>query len=402
MSAVASAPAPAASPAASPAPAAAPAAPAAAPQSGRQAANLSDAYSMLDAMGKPDDAAPSTPPKPSDPTPPKPGEPDSAAAKPGDDPNRLAPRQLRAAYEDLKRKHTELQRQRDEEAAKPITDRPEFKKLHETLAQREQRLAELEDEVKFANYERSSEYIHKYKQPLNEAYAAGCEKVAGVRVVGQDGQTRQGTAHDFDVIMQQTDDSAAANMATEMFGPAAAMVLFHRERVLELNNRQMRAIEQFKQQGGQREAQRGEMQSRQAQAQAQAWSKANETAIKKYPHLFAPDPEDSKGNEILEKGFELADAAFSGGNIRDPKTGQFRRLTQQEQILLHSAVRNKAAAFDRLAYRLNQTKARVKELESKLKSFQDSEPGAGSGKGKPGAQLSTWDQIDADLLKRAH
>jgi hypothetical protein len=284
------------------------------------------------------------------------------------------------------------------ERAKPVED-PEKKRLSETLEQREKRLAELEDEMRFASFEKSSEYKDKYWTPFSDAYQQGRNKVASLRLTDANGDTRQGTAEDFDSLMRITDDDQAAELASDLFGVKAPMVLWHREKVQELNNTRLKALEDFRKQGGEREKLRGEQMQKQQKEIAALWESENKAGVERFPKLFKPEEGDEKGNALLARGFELADAAF-GSALADPATGQPVKLSPQEMVKLHSAIRNKAAGFDRLAYKYGISQKRIAELETKLKEYEASEPSPGDGQRKlkspPGSAL---DAAEAELMK---
>jgi len=105
------------------------------------------------------------------------------------------------------------------------------------------------------------------------------------------------------------------------------------------------------------------------------WTTLNEGAATKYPQYFKPVEGDEKGNELLQKGFELVDKIFLDGGDLQP----------EEAIKLHSQVRNRAAAFGRLAFQNRTLTEKVAALEKELAQFKDSTPKNGDGRtGKRG------------------
>jgi hypothetical protein len=383
----------------------------------KPAENLNDAFAQLDAMGEPNPSAElqgkDAPAKPADqPTGDKPDDkaadaPD-APAKPGDEPAKQPPAKaatLREALDRTKAENAALQKKiaeyEAEKAKTPVED-PEKKKLSETLAEREKRLSELEEEQRFSNYERSQEYQEKWNAPFVSAYEAGRARVRSLTLTDENGAVRQGTDADFDAIMRITDNDAAAERAAEVFGNKASMVMYHREKAVELNQARLNALDEFRKNGAERD------QKRQAEWKAtsekvlkeatETWQKARTAPHEKYPLFFKPIEGDTEGNTLLENGFKEADEAFSHMNPLDP------RLTseQRAQILQrHATIYNKAAAFNRLAHLLKKERTALRAAEAKLKEFEASEPGRGDGKGGGGPALSTWDSIDAQLAKLA-
>lgn len=311
----------------------------------------------------------------------------------------VAAAELRKAYENLKSEHARLKEEHTKlKDFKPPED-TEKKALAERVEAHTKRISELEAELRYSNYERSEEYKTKYHEPFVEAYQAGRAKVASLKVADAEGETRQGTAADFDNIMRIQDDETAAEKATEMFGAKASIVLYHRERVQELNAARAKAVEEYRKSGDERERQRLEQQTlakttaeKQAGEIAGMFKTFADEAIEKYPQWFKPEEGDDKGNELLVKGFERADLAFKSSPFQP-------NLTPQERdgiIRLHTAIRNKAAGFDRLVYKNTQLSNRVKELETKLAEFENSKPTGGIGKAKS-SEASFLQSVDEEI-----
>lgn len=376
------------------------------------AKSLADAYSQLDEMvGEP-------PPPRDPPAPPgktaqegndKPGstEGDEGAetettegedTKPEEQPKTPEKKgQLRPLYDKLKADYAKLEAKVKELESKPAqpADDPEKTKLTQTLEAREKRLKELEDEFRFSNYERSTEYKEKFEQPFLDAYGAGRAKVASLNLTDAEGNARKGTAEDFDSFMRITDDDQAANVAAELFGTKAPMVMYHREKVMELNAARNKALDTYRKEGTAREQARTEAAQKHQKEMAGLWQKESHGAVEKYPRLFKPIDGDEKGNELLQRGFERADAAF-GSPLKDAD-GKPVRLSGADLVKLHAEIRNKAGGFDRAIHLLAKERARVKELETRLKEYEDSGPG-GSDKGRKSKKVqSTWDAVDESL-----
>ena len=288
--------------------------------------------------------------------------------------------ELRQAYESLKAKHKALEQEHLALKTAPRED-PEKKTLAERLAEREKRLSDLETEIKFARYESSEEYKEKYWKPFEDAFGVARSKVASLKITDSEGVAHQATAEDFDKIAQIKDDDQAADLAHEMFGNKAPVVLYHRERVQELNAARLKAIEDFRKLGSEREKQWQEQQSKTTESIGKLWQQANAEAVEKYPQWFKPaeGEEASEENAILEEGFKLADAGFSDNP----------NLTHEQRVRLHSAIRNRAAGFGRVVFQNRKLEARVAELEEKLKAFEASEPGSGDGAGKQKTEDAT-------------
>ncbi len=389
--------APAAAPAAAPAPSQGFTHPPLAEPAGSEA--FGDLESLATDNGQPEPAKPdAAPEKPraadgkfTKPEPAK--EPAKAPEKPVDKvltpetpPEKMAPKQLREAYEGLKRKQAEMEakyKELETKASKPADD-PEKKTLAERLAAREQRLKEVEDELRFTDYSKSEEYKQRFEKPFVDAYVNARARVAGLKTVEKRNdldevtqQARQGTAEDFDHLMKISDDNDAAEWATERFGNKAPIVLSHRERVQELNHARQAATEEYRTKGAERDKARAMEQETVQKSFTEAVENHAKAAIEKYPQWFKPDDTDVKGNEILERGQHLVKRVLSNG--APLKDGE-QPMTPAQYASAVAAVRNKAAAFDRLAHRHAQASSRIKTLEAELAAFKSSQPGKGDVK----------------------
>lgn len=312
------------------------------------------------------------------------GEPDKPdEGKPGSEapPGKTRAAELRSAYESLKAKYKALEEEHRKLKSQPPPKDPEKEEMAK-------RLAELEHEMRFRHYESSEEYKQQYEKPFVEAYQQGRAKAASLKVTDESGDIRQGTPEDFDRIVRLADDDAAADLAAELFGNKAPVILYHRERVHELNAARVKAIEEFRKLGGERDKKLAEEQSRAREEIARLWRQANADAAEKYPQWFKPAEGADDENQALEAGYQMADRGFSD----DPS------MTIEERVALHSAIRNRAAAFGRVVLQNRKLAARVAELERELQQFKSSEPGSGGGKGLQKQELAdTLDAVVAGL-----
>lgn len=297
------------------------------------------------------------------------------------------PATLRAAYENVKRRNQELEQQvREIQQSKPTED-PRLKTYQERLEAADKRREELESEIRYSAYERSSEYQDKYQKPFEEAYQWGRQNTARLKVLQEDGASRPATPEDFDKIMLIPDDGDAVDIAETMFGNKAKIVLDHRWEMKKLDAARYRAIENFRKQGGERQQKMTETEARQREQIGKMWGELNNEAAERFPKWFKAEDGDEDGNKLLEEGYRLTDAAFSNGNGMPP----------EQLVRLHASIRNRAAAFTREVYRNNKLGERVSELEKQLAEYQASEPGPGEG-GGPKTESDSW---EAELDKLA-
>lgn len=341
-----------------------------------------------------------------------PEKPEKAKADPAKEtPKETNVRRMAKEYEATKAKIAAYEKELAELKSKPAND-PEKEALNKKLETLEKRYKETDDELRFARYESHPEYKENFEKPFHEAYMAGQNKVANLKVIERKNDLdeitqagRQSTKEDFDRLMRFTDDDQAAAFAEEMWGGVKATIaLQHRELVLMKNADREKAIETYRKEGHTREAARREQHEKFVKDMGALYNKERDEAVAKYPKLFAPIEGDEHGNSLLEKGFRDADDTMDG--MITTEDGQRRRMTPQENARRQAMIRNKAGNHDRL-WHLNMQKAKqIKELSEKLKQYEESEPGPGDGKGKGGAggEVSgrpTMEKAWAELDKRA-
>jgi GrpB-like predicted nucleotidyltransferase (UPF0157 family) len=303
--------------------------------------------------------------------------------------------ELRAAYAKVKSRVAELEKQLTEVKSKPVDD-TERKTFTDQIVGLNKKLEEAVGNLKFVAYEQSDEYKQKYETPFVETWNEGVQQITTLTVSTDEG-TRKGTAEDFQSIMRESDNERAATIATEMFGPNAFYVLSQRRELQKLNNARVKALGEYKSSMAERTKTETEAAIKAKEGAEAAriqrlttFKKYNEEAATKYPDWFAPLEGDEEGNKLLEKGLKDADLAFQGGN----------GLTPEQVIKLHSAIRNRSAAFGRLTYRLKQKDLKIAELEKALTEIRGSAPGDGEvGREEKTKEASAFEELEA-LAKR--
>jgi len=228
--------------------------------------------------------------------------------------------------------------------------------------------------LKTVAYEQSDEYKEKYEQPFIDAWQEGAQLVSRLSLQDEEGNTRKGTHEDFQRIMSVADDEQAANLAQEMFGSNAFYVLSSRRDLQRLHHQRVKALDEHKANFSEKEKNALETAKKQAEErEAQRiqntalFQKLNSQAAEKYPELFAPVPGDDEGNALLARGYKDADLAFTGAPD----------LPNDRRVALHSAIRNRAAAFGRLVHQLKTKDAEIAELQKELEDIKGSTPGPG-------------------------
>lgn len=267
------------------------------------------------------------------------------------------------------------------ELRKTLPDPIKFKEVEERAKTLEARAKELEDEIRFTNFSKSQEFKEKYQKPYEESWKRWMGELG--ELVIQDaasGEERPLTPSDIlDLVNMPL--QKAREQADAQFGSFANDVMLARKEIRGLYENQNKALAEAKTSGAERETkmQQAARESHEVLSKeiTTHWTKANEMAKadEKFGKFFTPIEGDTEGNTRLTKGFEIADKAFSVNPLNPNLTSG-----QREQVVqLHSAVRNRAAAFGRLSYQNDKLSAELAALKEEFGKFKSLQPGAGDG-----------------------
>lgn len=295
------------------------------------------------------------------------------------------PKQLRTAYEQATKRLKELEgKLAEREATKPTED-PEKKALADRLAEVQKKTDQLEEELRFSAYERSDDYKSRYLRPLEDAFKSSYEEVAQLTITDGEGKETKATPEHFNALLRLPIAQAIVQ-AKEWFGDAATEVLAMRRNIVQLNSARQTAVDQFRTEGAERTKRFAEQTAKQQDEIRSLWRQNVDEGIEKHPQLFKASDDDAKGKELLTKGMQLAEYAFTGAH----------QLPPSERVKLHAAIRNKAGGFDYVVYQNRKLAAENKELRDKLSDYEKSEPGAGEGRRPAAGKAIGWaEEIEA-------
>lgn len=310
--------------------------------------------------------------------------------------------------EQYKAKVKSLEKQLADRKTAPEPGEPpqEFK---ERLTKAESRVKELEDEIRYVNYQKSPEFTEKYSKPYEAAWKRATAELGEVSVTDPSGAQRPATPEDM-LALVNLPLGKAREYADTLFGPFADDAMAHRKEIKALFDQQQQAISDAKNKATEWETTRSETAQKQhaeiSKAVSESWEKANQDVLthSKYGQYFTPRENDPEWNQRLAKGFELVDRAFSDANPRDPRLTPEQRRTIVER---HAAVRHRAAAFGPLRNENETLKGRIAELEKELAEYSTSEAPQGGGSGKAaaakGQQIAPdpWDRLRQGVRKYA-
>lgn len=366
---------------------------------------LQDVYSEIDALDKPSNEQKPKQPQKAKVEPPK---------KPDDDPHKEADvepakaeaterepvklNDLRSAYANLKKKVKDEYEPKAQSVSKlearikelEQTNPAELTTLQERLQAAEKRRDELEQQIHFVDYSKSSEFKSKYEDPYKAAWADARKDLAELAVENEDGTTR--AASDSDMIqLASMPLGAARKLANSLFGDSADDVMAHRRRIIDLSEAQTRALNEAQTKAVER-AKMTDMERRTAsEKNLKLWTEANSAVATKFPKTFGKLDDDPEGNAMLEKGFALADRLFA-------PTDESRPKTPEEAVKLHALIRHKIANHDRALMWLKSARGRIAELEAAVAQYEKSDPNGGlDGTSESGTGMSFQDEVNAEI-----
>ena len=286
--------------------------------------------------------------------------------------------EFRKNYETTKKERDELaSKLKALETAREEGTRAEVAKataeLNAKMEQIRKRNEELETEVKFTNYTRSSEYKDKFEKPLESAWREAIADISGATIELEDGTERQASVQDIQALLHMP-AIAAARRANELFGAAAPAVLQHRNAILSLTKARESAIKEYQEKGAERER---EMQTNAERQRERIYGVFNET-IKHYETADASlygRPEDPEEQKYWDKGDRLIALAVKRQGLDEslPEEEQSAILTKAQ-----ATVAARARAFGPLIARMHKLEAELESLRGKQAKLVKSEPGNGS------------------------
>lgn len=244
------------------------------------------------------------------------------------------------------------------------TEKAELKQRYEAI---EKKYKEVEDNLRFTNYERSAEYKEKYQKPIEDAFGNAYREIKQLEVTGADGNTRLATEDDFNAIAR-LNTADAIRVSRELFGDAATEVLAHRRAIHALNDQRNKALDEFRAHGAEREKQMSEQRQKQFEELngkvRSVFAKTFEETTASKADYLKPREGDDEGNKLLQAAQEEAAKAFDFSG----------KIPPEEQAARHAKTWFKAAAFDRLERDYSRQSAKIAELEEQLRQYSNSEP----------------------------
>lgn len=271
------------------------------------------------------------------------------------------------------------------EVKKLIPDESGRKMEVERLTAAEKRAQELEQEIKYVNYQKSKEFQDKYWKPYEEQYNKALGELSELEILTESGEGRKVVPADFNEILFASSLVKAKALATEKFGEYADDVMGLRKEVRRLHDEQARALKVAREEGVEREKQMAIEHSTQVtQLQSfakETWEKAYEASLADQENgsYFKTVEGDEERNTVLKKGYELVDTS-TRENPLDPNLTQEQRASI---IKRHVAIRNRAAAYGVIKHELKKALTKLDEVNAKLAEYEGSTPPIEGGAPRP-------------------
>jgi BMFP domain-containing protein YqiC len=289
-------------------------------------------------------------------------------------------KQFREQYEmtkkerdDFAAKVSELERAKSEGTRKEVEEAT--KALKAEMDSIRKNAEELDTEVRYLNYTRSTEYKQKYETPLREAWQTALGDIEGIRVTDEDGTERDANHQDIMALLN-VPVAKAAIIAQETFGPAAPEIMAHRRRLIELTQARDKSITEWKEKGAQREVEsKKQVESRQSRSRDLFESQFADYE-RTHAQLFGREEGDEDGNKLLDESDRLVRIALKGEGI-DADMGYDDKVDLITKAQAQVALRARAYGRERL--RVIKLQQKVAELEKKIGKVRSSEPGQGEG-----------------------
>lgn len=232
---------------------------------------------------------------------------------------------------------------------------------------------EMESKVRLLDYAKSNEYVSKYQQPINAAWASAKETMAELRVDDGNGGRRAATGSDLARIMQM-DGAEAREEARRVFGEDSGDVLALRRNILGLYKAADDAVADWKTKGS--EAQEAsQREEREHHGKLESEFEGHLSRVRtEMADIYDYDQKDVEADKFVKETERFIGIAFKGKGLPDglTPTERSRRIA-----ITQAEVAARARAWAPQIIRAKRAESRVAELEAELKQLRGTEPGPG-------------------------
>lgn len=294
--------------------------------------------------------------------------------------------QLRDAYEKLKTDFTATVSERDltkKEAAefrakaKTYEDRIKALEASEAKAKElEQKVLSYDERLRVTDYLNHPEFHERFVKPVADSIQNAHALVAEM-VVDADGEPRQATPADFDMVLQAPNLTEATRRAKELFGSdLASAVIQQRQTVLAAERARKEAIKNagLKSEEWLKAQEMGRAEQR-SRAKSAFDTVANQLQ-EKYPQLYKAPDGDKDAVEARKAGEELARLILEG---------QPAEMAPDKYLENVAKIYHRAASFPMRELAVHRLEAENTALKAKLAAYEKSTPDAEGRKSSDGS-----------------
>lgn len=241
------------------------------------------------------------------------------------------------------------------------------------LQDAEERAKKLDEEIKYIDYSKSSEFVEKYQKPYLEQWAKVERDITQLTVTDNEGNVRKATVQDFLAIanMPAGDGDAAAEA---WFGKSAQRVLRHVDKMRDLSESQQKALEDARKNGSERQTQQTEAVKTAREESYRFLQESIEEDEERHDFL-KPKEEDDEWNGALTKSKTFVEEAINS-RPSDPKLTSEQR---KEMVRKKAALRGRAIGYTMRGVELKRANATIANLQAELAKIKETQPGPGNG-----------------------
>lgn len=296
--------------------------------------------------------------------------------------------------------------------------------LTDRVTKAEARAKELEDHIRYLDYQKHPEFTEKFDAPYVSAWTAATQELIEVPILDpHTGQAFAGTMQEKAAFLQNQ-LSALAGMglgdakakAKEWFGEDFQEdAMRHRNILRDLSGKRQTALDEARTKGGERakqESERMATESKKTEAEIskiakeihdQVMADANispDFKAKVIPEGKQPTPEEKAWNAAHQRGVDQASKYFRADPAK-AKTPEQRREIIENQF----AIVARSVGFGPMKLERNQLRKENTELKKRLEAYEDTAPappgggGRSNGAGKPSEDA--YDSFERNLRKRS-
>lgn len=236
-----------------------------------------------------------------------------------------------------------------------------YKPIAQKLTEREKQLQAIEEQMRIRDYTATTEFHDKYEKPLAVARTDAEALLNEVEVTTADGSSRKATAQDFNFVLSAETLNESARRAKSLFGEDVYQTVVSQAT-------RIRQLARQREEGRKNAAlESAEFVKRQQQTQAQLRESIRQKMLSESENRlteFKPADGDDEISSAYREGLEFADKSIAGDPSWTPDQLATHLGRARAEITAANVLRKQVARKD----------AKIAELETKLKSYESSEP----------------------------